>query len=169
MTQDEEFFTLNIEDIQWSIEQSLRILAVSAQDDLSNLILGYLANVASKRATVQHWLLGQGALLSLRRFIRPTLVHNVNYLIQTLCAKIPSEFVGELTNALLICSALPESDECLQTFYVVVRQADFDPAADYKRIMTFLFSYVSAYLKDEQDFESFYSALVQLKRLSDYH
>jgi len=39
---------------------------------------------------------------------------------------------------------------------------------DYEKILLVLFTHVQNYLKNELDFESFYSALVQLKHLSDF-
>lgn len=52
LTQDEEFFTLNQEDIVWTIERSLVILGPCSDDELYNSILGYLANVASKMPNI---------------------------------------------------------------------------------------------------------------------
>ncbi|CAK64989.1 unnamed protein product (macronuclear) [Paramecium tetraurelia] len=169
LTQDEEYFQLPFEDIQWSIERSLELLIENKQiDDLANLILGYLGNVSSKLAQIQHYLLSKNTVEILCQLMKDTLLYNVSYLIQTLCRNIPEQFKPQLI-VILKHLKINKSQEILQTLFIINKQCDqYDRDVNYFEIFQLLFNYLNEYLTNENDFESFYSALLQMKYLSDF-
>ncbi|CAD8124445.1 unnamed protein product [Paramecium sonneborni] len=170
LTQDEEYFQLPIEDIQWTIEKSLELLVENKQiDDLANLILGYLGNVSSKLLQIQHYLLSKNTIEVLCQLMKDSLLHNVCYLIQTLCRNIPEECKPQLI-VILKHLKINKSQEILQTLFIINKQCEqYDEDINYLEIFQLFFYYLNEYLTKENDYESFYSALLQMKYLSDFH
>ncbi|CAD8109983.1 unnamed protein product [Paramecium primaurelia] len=169
LTQDDEYFQLPIEDIQWSIERSLDLLIENKQiDDLANLILGYLGNVSSKLQQIQNYLLSKNTIEILCQLMKDSLLHNVCYLIQTLCSNIPEQYKPQLI-VILKHLKINKSQEILQTLFIINKQCFYyDKEINYFEIFQLLFNYLNEYLINENDFESFYSALLQMKYLSDF-